>query len=404
MSKNKSLPQLEGDTLSFWMAGSDKAISLAPKIGQQIFIYGEYLKRKFYLDCNFVRENGKYLKEKNRYLPIRFDSYEELLNKFESILDINIKSGNIFVDNSKSYKRSFCKNKDLYGIISYLYKLGYRLFHKKIFTLKSSCTKSTKRRVFTKDKNVRKYEFCVSPYSYERIIFIMSDILNMNYNKFDTEFGFFAQTFYYSFNMEDNSGTYRLYAEIIKNYHLYMRDLTDMASPQEIIRLGYTGYFLPRFFDLPKLSLESHKYRNLLLSGYDPTKRNLEISLDIQQSCSIEEFSEFIKNLMIYYFYLSNEHSKGDMNEQNYKIICAYLDSANPHNSTSKFEDRIDGLYLWDRMYRHISNKSASNEIEIFLKTIKKQQPNSALKRKYQHILKSTTDSIERGEILPIAK
>lgn len=401
MPKNEVDQKRNKDVLPILMAGSKKKIYLEPKIGQQIFIYGEYLKRKFYLDCNYVREDGRFKKQNSRYMPLIISDYNELLNRFNSILDIHIKSGTIFIDNSPIYKRAFSKSQNIYQLIQYLYKASYRLFRRKVISLE---TQDTKWEFLLHTTNeFEEYSFIVSPYSYERILWIMSDFERMNTTAPETEFGFFAKNFYFAFEMERYSGAYHLYVEIVKKYHLYMRDLTDMATPEKIIKSGYSKYYLPRFCDLPKLSLESSPFKDLVTCDYNPLKEKLALRLDIKNNNSIEEFGEFVKNLTIYYSYLKNEDNSSDMDEDNYKLICAYLDSSNPHNATSRFEDRIDGLYLWDKLYRHSSKKSASNEIEIFLKKIKKQRLTPALKRRYQNILQSTTQSIERGEMLPIA-
>lgn len=269
------------DILPFFMFGSKNPIYLESKIAQQVFIYGEYLKRKFWLDCNFEREGGQYKKQNNRYIPLAFIDYNDLLMRFEQILDIHIDSGAVFLDNSPIYKRAFQKCQNIYEIIRILLKYDYFYVRRKL--LSSGTQKQTSKLLRKKRKNYddKSFEFILSIYSYERMIWTMSDFVRMNLAKAETDFGVVAQMFYYSFGMDTNSGTYHLYAEIIKKYHLYLTDLLNLVSPEAIINDDYTKFILPRFINLPKLSLDNHKFKDLVEIDYNPLKKKLSLSLGI---------------------------------------------------------------------------------------------------------------------------
>lgn len=386
----------------FNMAGGLEPIYLKEKIGQQIFIYGEYLKRKFFIDCNYKKNNGVYVKDKNKYDKLEFNEFKNLVNNIESIFEIKVDRGAIFIDNAPVYKKYFKKYKNIYKIIFHLYKLGYLSLKYKLLSNRSRNIHFPYINQEYKFDYKTRAECYLSPYIYERAMNCMAHWEKMG-NIRNTEFSVFVDLLAYNFRMCVNIGTYKIYEELVSKYHLYMCNLIDMCDPSKIISEHYKVPFLPRFFNLPKLALESHKLKDRVKSQSNPMNKLLTLSLDFSEPLRIEEVSEFAKNIITYYAYNYRESHKSDMEQSDYIFISYYLDSANPHSTTSKFEDRIDGLYLWDNLYRHNSDKTASNEIQIFLRKIKNKEPNSALIRKYQKILKNATECIEKGQILPIA-
>lgn len=395
MVKEKSTPEKSQKVVPFCISGNDNEIHLEKKIGQQIFIYGEYLKRKFLLDCNFEKIDGKYKK-------IEFSGFDDLMNRYESIFGIYINHGNIFTENSNIYRKMYRKYHSLYEIIKNLYRLDYCKLRKKLLSLKklNNFPDNNIQNYINKDN--KSISIILSPYIYERFIYGMSNWETIS-KEDNTIFGFFLKLLAYDLKMFVNTGTYHVYSEIVSLYHLYMKDLFNIADMERVLNNQYKIYELPRFLNLPKLPLNNYNFRNIEVNKSNPINKYLNISLDFSQQFSITEICEYIKNIIIDRAYTYKEAYMAAIDNDEYRFICSYLDSENSHNSISNFEDRVDGIYLWDRLYLYNSNKSTNSEIEIFIKKFKREKPNSNLRRKFQRLVKNTKICIEQGQILPQA-
>lgn len=384
----------------FRIAGFDTHVYLEKKKAQKICIFSEYLKRKFYLDCTMCKRDGEFIKNKQgKYEKLNFSSFSDLVDNIEDIFGFTIQSGNIFVTTETDiYNKIFEKQQCLYKTIIYLYKLGYKLFKYQIInTINNGVS------IFGDDliKENSSQTFSVTPYFYENIINYLSDYGNMS----DVDTNCYRKLLYvccYDMKMNINSGVYRIFHEIISKYYLYLRDLTDPINAEFMIDNNYRSYFLPLFYKLPNLQIDKHPLKNIIKSYPDPAKNILELSIDFS-NLEINKIAEFAKDVITYYLYLYKSVQSISIDQDEYNYISKFLDAPNKSNSTSKFEERIDGLYIWDKLYINNSKLTMTNEIERFLRNKKNMEPDSSLIRKYQRIVEATTKCIENGMYLPLA-
>ncbi|WP_165075931.1 MULTISPECIES: hypothetical protein [unclassified Desulfovibrio] len=339
---------------------------------ERIFVYGEYLKRKFYLDCYYTSIKPK---KNYRYTRNIFNSNEECRNYIENIFILNEDKLNF--DIKKIYgKDKFICSFERFGYN--IYKTIESYFHISIDKIRkfiSNPEEYSHSKYITDDdifflKNLNP----ITDYYCERILYNVQPLsmykpYNIKYqeNKFSNTLRIINNVL--DSNLDD--GFLMLYKYIIDKYSLYMTDLFKLTSIDNIICNHYTIQNLSHFFFIPIKINDDEFIRELININTDEINHNINIDIKLISNLDSLQIANYVYGTLLnaLFFYKENKEMTYSMNEIAYFIKM--IDSKNKHNKIT-FNSRIHGLYIWDQKY--IYNKQSIRSISInFIKKFMQQ-------------------------------
>lgn len=226
---------------------------LDDKVKWMMFILSEYIKRKFYLDCNIKQENGHYIFQKNNsrtYQQINIDDQIELMKYISNIIGGTISqkfNEEIFRDKYLFKYKGKCEPLSL---LHYLYMKGYLEFKRILMEHIAKCNEKIRIISFNYLYN-HKYDY----YTYERIIYALSKIyIDQSYlKKTLNDFGIMVAYISEHFDYKENIFLLMLFNHFINKYSLFFCEIINPADIGPYIFSSKTIERLPVFFQLPKI-------------------------------------------------------------------------------------------------------------------------------------------------------
>lgn len=386
----------------------------------RIFIYGEYIKRKFYIDCLIENNEDNYLQNKNNkhYIQKIFYSFEEVIKDTE-VRFIHPELRTIFSINSdfeecKSFKASLV-DFNRYNLIK---KIFYYNIRKLKLIFKSPKLFSS---IMTSEDIDYIYEsFSDKPcslYLCERLLYALSqpDIVKImsarvRHNKRvinnlkNFRFYYLLEILFANFITYFNMSFLLLYRCIIDKYSMYMHELFRISDMGTIISNNFDIDKLPRFFFLPiEPSEDIYAYKNIKFN-FNTERKNITIDIDLDNKIDSLGIAKFVYDCLIVSLYQHKQNLDLNYSEKEISYFSKLIDFNNKYNVTDKLKDRIYGLYMWDKINRPFSKKSISWVIKDMLKKYPDTSHSSkqATDKKYTRIYNSTRQSIEKLEYLPL--
>lgn len=365
---------------------------------ERIFVYGEYLKRKFYLDCYYTGE-----KQKNnyRYTKNIFNSNEECINYIENIFILNEDKLNFGIKQIYGKDKFICSFENFgYNI----YKTIETYFHISIDKIRkfiSNPEEYSHRKFITDDdifflKNLNP----ITDYYCERILYKITPLVgytgyNIKYqeNKFSNTLRIINNNVL-SVGLDD--GFLMLYKYIIDKYSLYMTDLFKLANIDDIIHKHYTIPNLSRFFFIPIKINDDEFIREFININTDELNNNITIDIKLINNLDSLQIADYVYGTLLntLFFYKENKEMTYSMNEIAYFI--KKIDSKNKHNKIT-FNLRIHGLYIWDQKYIYNKQSIRSISIKFIKKFMQQEEGTEDAKIKYLfRCYNGTLNSIEK--------
>lgn len=371
----------------------------------RIFILTEYFKRRFYLDCNAEQANFKFFRPKNNkseYEYIKINNITELLNYAINLFMPSYKSQINEEIVKEVYLKRYKRDKNLYVILQYIYRLAYKYFKKAII---DNIKKYNPRPDLYK---VVPYEYLYKNefnfYSFEQILYEFSEISHKSkpIPPVLNDFGILIHDLSSSISPHEHKTLLLLYRSIIDRYHLYFNDLLSISDIEPYIFDNKKDLNIPILFNLPDIPLEPilPPYIDI---NFDSTTSKCSIEIETASQINIDDATSLISLYLVSKLYKLKNDLRQAYSEAEIKYISRYID-CNKEKDKSDFIDRLIGLYLWDKCYllsgtKKLSQNSHINNLISRLKNntdIKLKSP-----RHYKRCLDATIESIEQGKYLP---
>lgn len=398
---------LSYDPLGSWVDNTHKNLAnLDYKIKGRLFIFSEYLKRRFYLDCNKSQDNGSYIYRKDNktlYTDIDKKGIYNLL-KYACGTFLHSNSNEINIDDlSNPYINNPYVGNDLLSIFRHIYLGGY----KKIYEYITAEIKKYNPK--DRNANIIHYDYLYkNPYTfftYERILSNLASMNNQTYKMPDKHnpFGILVKDISTLPIIKDNKEWFTLYGVIVRRYHLYICDLLSISDMYPYIFANRDIDSVPIFIDLPKLpSMQILPF--YLSANFDSTTSEFNINIKNCDSIKIDEVLSQVSKYLACELYRTKLDSDGQLSDNDIDCLTKFLDVPNERNSENDFTDRLIGLYLWDKCYRTKKQNTLSQRsiIENFIKSYRKTNNKVKTLRQYQRVLNATKNSIEQGQYLPL--
>lgn len=411
--------------------------SLDAKEKSRIFIYSEYIKRRFYLDSNIKQENNKFCYHpynNKQYYQINITDCYELIKYISEII---FGSSKLQI-NEKIFREKYFYNYKgkctIFALLRYLYISGYfkirdilinsineynKIINNSLHN--TNYAESILNVTWSKCQNLLYPKIIHFDYLYNNPydFYTYEKILNAISNDFDhplipqntiIDFGIVVKYVKEHFDYDNYKYLIELYNKAINRYCLYFYDLIHPTDLSKYIFEDKKIEKIPRFFYLPKIA------PNLLINDYidfnfNPENKYFNFTIRNFQDISITDTISAISRYLTSNLYMVKNNLGDNYSPEDIELISTYIDSFNKHNQESDFIDRMIGLYLWDKCYRNpkpIKN-SERGYIQNFMTLCKKKEnhrgPEFKLKslRQYQRVLARTKESIETFSYLPLA-
>lgn len=330
---------------------------------ERIFLYGEYIKRKFFIDCLFTR-----VEQKNTFKYIKNticddnECMEYLANIFilkEDRLNFHTRC----INSHREFINSFTKKEyNIYNIISdFFYSTLEKL--RNIFSdPENFCEKyyiTNEDIIFLKSLPI------MSNYVYERILYNLPK--KPTFKRYDITYK--KNNFCNTLRILNNAYSFHfdncflmLYRYIIDKYSLYMSDLLMQIKMEDII-INYNKFTnnIPHFFFIPNETQEDEFIKECINIITDEENNNIKIDIKLVDNLDSLQVANYIRDTLMsaFYFYKENKGQTYSSNELSYFINK--LDTYEKHNKIS-FYSRIYGLYIWDKIHIH-NDKNSINSI-----------------------------------------
>lgn len=326
---------------------------------ERIFLYGEFIKRKFYIDCLF---KTKYSKRSIKYIKKSFSSDQECFNYISDIFILEEDRLNFYL-RSKNCKQafinSFKKNDyNIYNIIKNNFSDNLEVLKKLISSPDTYC----KHKWLTDDdiESLKKFSN-KSNYIYERILYGINSPQPFRAKTIEYQFNEFANTLRILnnfFSSYFDNCFLMLYRYIIDKYSLYMSDLFKINDMSNIISNEYKFSDQSHFFFLPNEIDESEFIKENVNICTDEKNSKISIQIKLIDNIDSLRIANYINQTLLntLYYYKENHGLKYSDDEISYFI--GKFDSSERHNKNN-FTSRINGLYIWDK--KHVE----SNKISI---------------------------------------
>ena len=318
---------------------------------ERIFIYSEYLKRKFYLDCYFTST-----KQKNNYLYTKniFDSNKQCRNYIEDTFILDEDKSNFEI------KRIYGKGKFVCSFERFgydIYKTIEDYFHISIDKIRNFILNpeeySHSKYINDDDIFFLKNLNPITDYYCERLLYNMQAICGYkphNYKYFLSKFNNTLRIINNVISSELDDGFLMLYRYIIDKYSIYMTDLFKITTIEDVICNNYTILNLSRFFFIPIENKTDKFLKEFINIRTNELENTIKIDISLIENLDSLQIANYIYGSLLnaLFFYKENKEMGYSIDEIAYFI--KKLDSENKHNKIV-FKSRIDGLYIWDSKF-----------------------------------------------------
>lgn len=335
---------------------------------ERVFLYCEFIKRKFYTDCLYTK---KILKKSIKYIKNSFSSDEECFNYISDIFILKEDRLNFYLRRNncnKVFIDSFIKCQyNIYNIIKNNFYDNLEVLKKLISSPESYC-----RQKWLTEDDIESIKSLSnkSDYVYERILYGLNSqqpfrekTIEYHYNEFANTIRIFNDFFWSYFD----SCFLMLYRYIIDRYSLYMCDLFKITDMKNIISNQYEFSEHSHFFFIPSENDEKEFIKECIDIRTDDIKNNITIKIKLIDNIDSLRIVNYITRtlLNVLYFYKENHGLKYSDDEISYFI--RKFDSPDKHNK-SNFNSRINGLYIWDKKHIEGNNLSTNSICSLFNK------------------------------------
>lgn len=383
----------------------------------KIFIYGEYIKRKFYLDS--LKDNSCLLdKKQNYYVQKKFKSYKE----------IEKDTADIFV--APDRRAIFCQNLPNFRYKQFMppiknfnrYIYIKRLFYFFINKIKNVLVYPRKYLHFISLDDIEFIERAFSNkrcsiYLCERLLYSFSDPnskeqMNTWFNYYKGKNNKNDSFLFYKLNeiLTTHFWTFFpesfliLYRGIINKYSLYMYELFNISDMDYIIKNNFIIEKLPRFFFLPKEPIEDDYASKNVNIQFIPSKKKILIDINLDYQIDTIAVTKYVNDSLMSAIYQHKQNLELGYSIDEISFFNKFIDFNNKHNNTDTIEERIYGLYMWDKLNRPFSKNTISWATTHMIKKyhIPGRSSKQATEKKFSRIYNSTRKSIEQLEYLPL--
>lgn len=317
---------------------------------ERIFLYSEFIKRKFYIDCLYTKVQSK---RKIQYIENSFASDKECFKYISDTFILEDDKLNFYMRRNSCHKafiNSFEKaHYNIYSIIRDNFYNNLEILKKLI----SNPDKYSNRKFITDDdieflKNLTD----MSDYIYERILYGINPLQGYKIKSTEFENNDFANILRIlnnAFGWYFDNCFLMLYRYIVDRYSLYMSDLFKITDIENIISKQYKFTNNSHFFFIPTLNEEKAYIKECIDIYTDDKNKNISIKIKLIDSIDSLNIVNYIKQTLLdtLYFYKENHGMKYSDEEISYFI--SQFDSPKKHNK-SNFTTRINGLYIWDKI------------------------------------------------------
>lgn len=319
-------------------------------VSRDTFLYGEYIKRKFFLDCKFKKKDNKFIYNEDKrksYISENYNDLNACIDSISSKFFVSEEERRDFyssINFDKNFIKELCSsNFDIYCSI-----LNCFYFHineiKRILQSYLATHPDFTLNILNqnkKDLDIYLYERCL--YFYTSKTFFNSS--HNTYRDFD-KISSILSKHWYCFS----SSFLKLYRSIIDNYCIFMTDLYKFSDCKKIISNGYNIDGISNFFFIPREPVDTFPNDRYFDLSLNFTKHTLTLSIDLSNNFDILDLTSFVHDSLLYALY-------------NYKIVSGKSYSTNELSYfinkfnfkkgyiKDRFSERIIGLCLWDQIY-----------------------------------------------------
>lgn len=384
--------------------------TLSNETNIKIFLFSEFTKRKFYLDCLIEKEGDTYIKssdDEQSYLRKRFSSPKEC---FEDIADTFIlpEERRYFrckdIGTNKEFLQSIPKmNFNIYEIIKYNYNNNIEKLKNIISFPDNFCCyiRRAEDREFLKSQSKN-----MTQYKYEIILYLLSNLKTSDRMKayknsilqkiillIDSCWPVFDNIFL------------DLYRSILDRYAIYLCDLLNITDINRIIKNEYKLENFPRFCFLPiepSVAPYIDKRVNFKINPFNDT---LNISINMVNTMETTDLIDYIYDTLLCSLYYYKQTHGEKYSKKEITKFANNIDFIGKHNKISDPKKYLNGLWIWDKKIIKQSTKSINNIINILNKNINQfennnkyaqsDKDNEAKRRAYRRSYNAVRNSIE---------
>lgn len=326
----------------------------------RIFIFSEYLKRKFFLDITKDKKDEEFIKNKDkRYVSVEL--MDGCFFKFiAERLNINKNQKCVFEMNLKQYNLDyFNRQPNIYKSIKRLYKFGFIYFKHLIRLLINGRLNSPSSDIkivsdFFKYNKLDNYLF-------ERILYHLSSP-HFNFGNHHQQSEKLIEIFNRNVNFYIFSTFAPLYKAIVDKYKLYLYDLLKNTDIPKMISNSKIDLVIPRFFFIPIEPKRDKIVESIVNYNFNSLKKRVSITIDLSNNFDSCDIANFVKDNIIVGMYKMKEDLSLSYSPKEISYMSALIDSDNEHNKFSNYEDRLTSLYLWDKFFDEEGEFHSSND------------------------------------------
>lgn len=405
---------------------------------KRIFIFSEYLKRKFFIDCKMATE--KFIK--------KLQSSEDIVQITPLTLFLDILS----IDENEEICLRMNKDK-IFDILSpvedvYLHfkSVFYSLFDKFRDIMLSP---DLYKRYLDEDaiNFIKNYSqrHQIDIYLFERIIYSCLDWLpRPSYapNNLGKLVNIFSNPLFWTLFSHNFMVIHR---KIVDKYSLYLNELYKISAIDVYIKNDYKIDVLPRYFLLPKEPQRNGLFDEMVNFDFNPKTDNIHIDITLNHNVDSTSLSRYISGILLQGLYFYKEETGKGYTYDEIKYFVEFIELKNKQNysknkrrkNTNNQERLINlrfvALYLWDKCYLSYYNQFSSdknineqhntssininfsqeikdyfykfNNIPLHLgKRTNENKKDKNTERNYTSYIKTTMESIETGQFLPFKR
>lgn len=398
---NPSTYQIVGDQSEYIKNEFTKSFEDGiPKNDQlRIFIFSEYLKRQFYIDVIHASEGIDCISGRNNSGSIFID----IICK---VLDIPDKAKSLILFNSSNYP---LPNKrpslTCYRYIHKLYLILFYYFRKKIRSIKND-----KIHEFINIKSAQDIienffnNKAFSPYIFENILYSLSE--DPFKHRFDSPWGKLIKSIKLCHIDLFYSPYSPIYKKIIDKYHLYLYDLLNISDISRYIPFRDQELPMPHFAFIPIEPSAKYQLDGFINFHLSPIDESKGLWLNIPHNFDTLELAEYIKKNILLAVYRLKEYLSLPYSKNEIIYLSKLIDSKEKRNNTSNYQARLEGLYLWDKIYLYKSKSKISEAILHFITRYKYKGKDRRVldnyEKQYRRYIQATNNCISSGKYLPL--
>lgn len=318
---------------------------------ERVFLYGEFIKRKFYIDCLYTRKQSK---RKFNYINNTFNSDEDCFNYISDTFILEEDRLNFYMRRNnchKSFIDSFANyNYNIYSIIKNNFDNNLDVLKKLISTPEIYCNR---KKLDDDDIEFLKHLSNKTDYLYERILYGINPLQpykRKTIEYYNNEFANILRILNNSFGSYFDDCFLMLYRYIIDKYSLYMSDLFNIVDMVNIIHKQYNFTDCSHFFFIPSENGEQEFIKECVDINTDDKNKNITIKIKLVNDIDSLRIVDYVSRILIETLYSYKENHGLRYSDDEISYFINKFDSSKKHNK-SNFISRINGLYIWDKVY-----------------------------------------------------